>query len=104
MKEKVIRHEDNSGYWSQTIYDKDGKRIYMENQDGVVFDNRPKPKNMNNKLKAHLKAIGTMLAIVGASIVLSLLSPTVILALTLLTPIAFIYWLVYENFLRNKKN
>jgi uncharacterized membrane protein YccC len=59
---------------------------------------------MKNKIKAHLKAIGTMLAIVGVSIVLSLLPPKVILALTLLAPIAFIYWLIYENFLRNKKN
>ena len=59
---------------------------------------------MKDKIKAHLKAIGTMLAIVGASIVLSLLPPMVILALTLLAPIAVIYWLVYENFLRNKKN
>jgi len=38
---------------------------------------------MKNKIKAHLKAIGTMLAIVGAAIVLSLLPPKVILALTL---------------------
>jgi uncharacterized membrane protein YccC len=59
---------------------------------------------MNNKIKAHLKAIGTMLAIVGVSIILSLLPPMVILTLTLLTPIVFIYWLVYENFLRNRKN
>jgi uncharacterized membrane protein YccC len=59
---------------------------------------------MNNKIKAHLKAIGTMLAIVGASVILSILPPMVVLALTLLTPIAFIYWLVYENFLRNRKN
>jgi uncharacterized membrane protein YccC len=59
---------------------------------------------MKDKIKAHLKAIGTMLAIVGASIVLSILPPMVVLALTLLTPIAFIYWLVYENFLRNRKN
>jgi uncharacterized membrane protein YccC len=55
---------------------------------------------MKDKIKAHLKAIGTILAIVGASIVLSLLPPMVILALTLL----IIYWLVYENFLRNRKN
>jgi uncharacterized membrane protein YccC len=59
---------------------------------------------MNNKIKAHLKAIGTILAIVGATIVLSLLPPMIVLALTLLTPIAFIYWLVYEAFLRNRKN
>ena len=59
---------------------------------------------MNNKIKAHLKAIGTILAIVGATIVLSLLPPMIVLALTLLTPIAFIYWLVYEVFLRNRKN
>jgi uncharacterized membrane protein YccC len=59
---------------------------------------------MNNKIKAHLKAIGTILAIVGATIVLSLLPPMIVLALTLLTPIAFIYWLVYETFLRNRKN
>jgi uncharacterized membrane protein YccC len=59
---------------------------------------------MNNKLKAHLKAIGTILAIVGASIVLSILPPMVVLALTLLTPIVFIYWLMYKTFLRNRKN
>jgi len=59
---------------------------------------------MKDKIKAHLKAIGTMLAIVGVSIVLSLLPPMVILTLTLLAPIAFIYWLIYENFLRNKKD
>jgi len=59
---------------------------------------------MNNKIKAHLKAIGTMLAIVGASIILSLLPPKVILALTLLTPVAFIYWVMYKIFLRNTKN
>jgi len=58
---------------------------------------------MKDKIKAHLKAIGTMLAIVGASIILSLLPPKVILALTLLTPIAFMYWLVYETFLHNRK-
>jgi len=59
---------------------------------------------MKDKIKAHLKAIGTMLAIVGVSIILSLLPPNVILTLTLLAPIAFIYWLIYENFLRNRKN
>jgi len=59
---------------------------------------------MKDKIKAHLKAIGTMLVIVGATIVLSLLPPMIVLALTLLTPIAFIYWLIYENFLRNRKN
>ena len=63
-----------------------------------------KIKVMKDKIKAHLKAIGTILAIVGASIVLSILPPMVVLALTLLTPIAFIYWLVYEAFLRNRKN
>jgi uncharacterized membrane protein YccC len=59
---------------------------------------------MNNKIKAHLKAIGVMLAIVGASIVLSILPSKVMLTLILLVPIAFMYWLVYENFLRNRKN
>jgi uncharacterized membrane protein YccC len=59
---------------------------------------------MKNKIKAHLKAIGTMLAIVGAAIVLSLLPPKVILALTLLAPVAVIYWLMYKAFLRNKEN
>jgi uncharacterized membrane protein YccC len=59
---------------------------------------------MNNKIKAHLKAIGTMLAIVGASIILSLLPPNVILTLTLLAPVAVIYWLMYKTFLRNRKN
>ena len=59
---------------------------------------------MKDKIKAHLKAIGTMLAIVGASIILSLLPPKVILALTLLAPIAVIYWLMYKTFLRNRKN
>jgi uncharacterized membrane protein YccC len=58
---------------------------------------------MNNKLKAHLKTIGAMLAIVGVSIVLSLLPPKVILTSILLAPVAFMYWLVYENFLHNKK-
>ncbi len=59
---------------------------------------------MTDKIKAHLKAIGTMLAIVGAAIVLSLLPPKVILALTLLAPIAVIYWLMYKAFLRDKEN
>ena len=59
---------------------------------------------MKDKIKAHLKAIGTMLAIVGTAIVLSLLPPKVILALTLLAPIAVIYWLMYKAFLRDKKN
>ena len=59
---------------------------------------------MNNKIKAHLKAIGTMLAIVGVSIILSLLPSKVMLTLILLVPIVFMYWLVYENFLRNRKN
>jgi len=38
--EKVIYHEDDNGYWFKTTYDKDGKRIYMESNDGVIFDNR----------------------------------------------------------------
>jgi len=59
---------------------------------------------MKNKIKAHLKAIGTILAIIGVSIILSLLPSKAILASVLLFPIAFIYWLVYENFLRNRKN
>jgi hypothetical protein len=40
IEEKVTYHEDDNGYWFKTTYDKDGKRIYMENQDGVVFDNK----------------------------------------------------------------
>jgi hypothetical protein len=38
--EKVVYHEDDSGCWFKTIYDEDGRRIYMESNDGVVFDNR----------------------------------------------------------------
>jgi uncharacterized membrane protein YccC len=58
---------------------------------------------MKNKIKAHLKAIGVILAIVGASLILSLLPSKVILTSVLLAPIAFMYWLVYETFLHNKK-
>jgi hypothetical protein len=49
---------------------------------------------MNNKLKAHLKTIGTILAIVGA-LVISLLLPTTVL---LLTSTAIIYWALYDGF------
>jgi len=58
---------------------------------------------MKNKIKAHLKTIGIILAIVGASLILSLLPSKVILISVLLAPIAFMYWLVYETFLHNKK-
>ena len=58
---------------------------------------------MKNKIKAHLKAIGVILAIVGVSLILSLLPSKVILTSILLAPVAFMYWLVYENFLHNKK-
>jgi hypothetical protein len=58
---------------------------------------------MKNKIKAHLKAIGTILAIVGVSIILSLLPSKAILISVLLLPIVFIYWVVYETFLHNKK-
>jgi hypothetical protein len=49
---------------------------------------------MKNKIIAHLKTIGTMLAIVGALIV-SLLLPTAVL---LLTSTAIIYWVLYDGF------
>jgi hypothetical protein len=32
--------EDENGNWFKTIRDKDGNRIYMESNDGVIFDNR----------------------------------------------------------------
>jgi hypothetical protein len=49
---------------------------------------------MNNKIKAHLKTIGTMLALVGTLIV-SLFLPTTVL---LLTSTAIIYWALYDGF------
>jgi heme O synthase-like polyprenyltransferase len=49
---------------------------------------------MKNKLKAHLKTIGTMLAIVGVSLMLVLL-PQVLL---LLIGTSFIYWVLYDGF------
>jgi hypothetical protein len=58
---------------------------------------------MKNKIKAHLKTIGVILAIIGVSIILSLLPSKVILTSVLLFPIVFIYWVVYETFLHNKK-
>ena len=58
---------------------------------------------MKNKIIAHLKTIGVILAIVGASLILALLPSKVILTSVLLAPIAFMYWLVYETFLHNKK-
>ena len=38
--EKVVYHEDENGNWFKTTRDKDGNRIYMESNDGVIFDNR----------------------------------------------------------------
>ena len=38
--EKVVYHEDENGDWFKTTRDKDGNRIYMESNDGVIFDNR----------------------------------------------------------------
>jgi hypothetical protein len=32
--------EDKDETWFKTIRDKDGNRIYMESNDGVIFDNR----------------------------------------------------------------
>jgi hypothetical protein len=58
---------------------------------------------MKNKIKAHLKTIGVILAIIGVSIILSLLPSKAILISVLLLPIVFIYWVVYETFLHNKK-
>jgi uncharacterized membrane protein YkgB len=58
---------------------------------------------MKNKIKAHLKAIGVILAIVGAALIISLIPSKAILTSVLLAPIAFMYWLVYETFLHNKK-
>lgn len=58
---------------------------------------------MKNKIKAHLKTIGVILAIVGAALIISLIPSKVILTSVLLAPIAFMYWLVYETFLHNKK-
>ena len=58
---------------------------------------------MKNKIKAHLKAIGVILATVGVALIISLLPSKIILTSVLLAPIAFMYWLVYETFLHNKK-
>jgi uncharacterized membrane protein YccC len=59
---------------------------------------------MNNKIKTHLKAIGTMLAVVGVSTVLVLLPPNIVLSLILLAPASFIYWIIYEMYSHKKNN
>ena len=40
IEDKVTHHEDDHGTWFKTTRDKDGNRIYMESNDGVIFDNR----------------------------------------------------------------
>jgi hypothetical protein len=37
----IFNHIENKDEtWFKTIRDKDGNRIYMESNDGVIFDNR----------------------------------------------------------------
>ncbi len=40
IEDKVTHHEDENGNWFKTTRNKDGNRIYMESNDGVIFDNR----------------------------------------------------------------
>ena len=45
---KPIYWEDSTGYWAKYEYDSKGNKIYFENSDGLITDNRPKP--CNNKV------------------------------------------------------
>ena len=46
MKEQILKHDEASdGFWVKSKYDEKGNRIYYENSDGVIEDNRPKCEN-----------------------------------------------------------
>jgi len=43
-KGKIIYREWSDGWWVKREFDQDGNRIYHEDSDGRIIDNRPKPE------------------------------------------------------------
>ena len=39
---KLIYFEFSNGHWGKWEYNSQGNRIYFENSDGIIKDNRPK--------------------------------------------------------------
>ena len=39
----MVYHEDSYGYWAKYEY-QDGERVYFEDSNGTIRDNRPKSK------------------------------------------------------------
>jgi hypothetical protein len=39
---KLIYWEDSNRVWEKSEYDSKGNKIYFENSDGAIVDNRPK--------------------------------------------------------------
>jgi hypothetical protein len=40
---KEIYYEESNRYWCKREYDSQGNVIYLENSEGLIMDNRPKP-------------------------------------------------------------
>lgn len=49
----VIYQEDSNNYWAKLEYDSEGNRVYYEDSDGVIEDNRPKPCEDDYQAKAY---------------------------------------------------
>lgn len=65
--QNCVRFENSFGYWVKWEYDSKGNRVYTEDSDGIVEDNRPKPyqaaiemlRDVDGETMEHiLKAIG----------------------------------------------